>query len=120
MLTPEELRLDGWKCGSKGPWHTLDHRGCKGNRLPMRQHQCTVFNDAAAACPMEEWPHDSFTFAIEEGELVEVAGEMYPTPGHNNCGFRVFRLRLLQNRMDSNNMYVQGIELYGDLFVPNM
>ena len=32
-----------------GPWHTLDHRGCKGNKLPMRQHQCTVFNDAASS-----------------------------------------------------------------------
>jgi hypothetical protein len=35
------------------------------------------------------------------------------------CVCRVFRVRLLQNRMpDSTSLYVQGFELYGDLFVP--
>jgi len=30
------------------------------------------------------------------------------TPGHANCGFRVFRVRLLQSRMPgSTNLYVQ-------------
>jgi len=45
--------ITGWVLeGSQdvdGPWHTLDHRGCKGNRLPMHEHQCTVFNDAASS-----------------------------------------------------------------------
>jgi hypothetical protein len=69
---------------------------------------------------MDLWPHHSFTFPILQGHVVEVSGEQHPTPGHNNCGFRVFRLRQLLNRMQSKHMYIQGIELYGDLFVPNV
>ena len=39
--------------------------------------QCCLFNDAAKDTPMDEWPHHSFSFPIEQGEIVEVAGGMY-------------------------------------------
>lgn len=103
----------------EGPWHTLDIKGCVENKIPMEQHQCLAFLEPAIETPWDEWPHHTVTFPIVEGQKVEIAGESFPTPGHNNCGFRVFRVRLLQNRMpDSTNLYLQGFELYGDLFVP--
>jgi len=115
--------MTGWVLeGSQsidGPWQILDRRGAAKNVLPMAEHQCVVFNDLAQTTPRDQWPHHSVTFEVRPGHEVVICGERYDAPGHYGRGYRVFRLRQLQNRMPySTNMYIQGIELYGDLFVP--